>query len=66
MNNFLDKWRKAMGNLTDFVLIGHSYGAYVAGTYACWQPKHIKKLILLSPLGLKIAPKGWNKDSITV
>jgi pimeloyl-ACP methyl ester carboxylesterase len=52
----LEGWRVAMGNLTDFYLVGHSYGGYISGTYAALNPGHVKKLILLSPLGLKIRP----------
>jgi pimeloyl-ACP methyl ester carboxylesterase len=64
MINYLDKWRRAMGNLNEFYLVGHSYGAYLAGTFACWYPKVVKKLILLSPLGLKIAPEGYKLENM--
>jgi pimeloyl-ACP methyl ester carboxylesterase len=53
-----------MSNLTDFTLVGHSYGGYVAGTYASIYPQHVNKLILLSPLGLKIPPKNWNIEGM--
>lgn len=43
-----------MGNLTDFYLIGHSFGGYHVGLYACKYPQHIKKLILASPIGVKV------------
>lgn len=48
-----------MGNLTDFYLCGHSYGGYLSGTYAARYPQHIKKLLLLSPLGLKTRPENF-------
>ena len=55
---FMEKWRVAMKELDYFVLVGHSYGGYLAGTYASLHPQFIKKLILLSPLGLKFKPEG--------
>ena len=47
-----------MGNLTDFVLAGHSFGGYIAGNYAVKYHKHIKKLLLLSPIGIREPPIG--------
>lgn len=52
----LENWRIANDNLTNFYLAAHSYGAYLAGTYACKHPQHVRKLLLLSPLGVKLAP----------
>jgi pimeloyl-ACP methyl ester carboxylesterase len=34
MLGFLERWRVAMDSMTDFVLVGHSYGAYLAGSFA--------------------------------
>jgi pimeloyl-ACP methyl ester carboxylesterase len=56
--DFMEKWRVAMKDLDYFVLVGHSYGGYLAGTYASHYPQFIRKLILLSPLGLKFKPEG--------
>lgn len=38
--------------LTEFVIAGHSMGGYIAGNYAIKYQKHVKKLILLSPIGV--------------
>ena len=57
--DILEKWRVQMDNLTDFILCGHSYGGYLSGTYASKFPQHIKKLLLLSPLGLKTRPDNF-------
>jgi len=38
MIGYLEKWRIAIGNLTDFILAGHSYGGYISGTYASLYP----------------------------
>ena len=34
----VEKWRIAMGELTDFYLVGHSFGGYLAGLYASFHP----------------------------
>ena len=57
----IEKWRQKM-QLEGFILIGSSYGGYIAGTYASLYPQHIKKLILATPLGTKFAPEGWSPD----
>ena len=36
--DIMEKWRVEMGNLTDFILVGHSYGGYLSGTYASMFP----------------------------
>ena len=54
-----ESWRSTL-NLTDFYLAAHSFGGYVMGTYASKHPEHIKKLILLSPLGVKTRPDNFN------
>jgi pimeloyl-ACP methyl ester carboxylesterase len=41
--------------LESFCLIGHSQGGYIAGNYTVKYPQHIKKLILISPIGIKVA-----------
>ena len=56
MMTFLEQWRVAM-DITNFYLIGHSYGGFVAGNYASFYPQHVRKLILLSPLGCKPRPE---------
>ena len=50
--------------LTDFVLCCHSMGAYIGGHYACAYQKHIRKLIFLSPLGLRDDLKELYGDPI--
>ena len=36
--SFLEEWRIAMGGLSDFYLVGHSFGGYVSGLYALAYP----------------------------
>ncbi|XP_043707897.1 1-acylglycerol-3-phosphate O-acyltransferase-like isoform X3 [Telopea speciosissima] len=45
-----EEWRKAK-NLSNFVLLGHSFGGYVAAKYALKHPEHIQHLILVGPAG---------------
>lgn len=49
-----------MGNLTNFYLAAHSFGGYLFGTYAAAHPQHVRKLLLLSPLGTKAAPENFD------
>jgi pimeloyl-ACP methyl ester carboxylesterase len=35
---FLEKWRKAFGDLKGFFLAGHSFGGYICGHYVCKYP----------------------------
>ena len=55
-NEYMEKWRQKLG-LEDFYLVGHSLGAYLSGIYASKYPTRIRKLILLSPIGIK-----WRED----
>ncbi|KAL6522029.1 hypothetical protein OROMI_031906 [Orobanche minor] len=45
-----EEWRKAK-NLTNFILLGHSFGGYVAAKYALKHPEHVQQLILVGPAG---------------
>eukprot|EP01039_Chlorochromonas_danica_P006905 gene6905-7630_t len=42
--------------LTDFVLAGHSLGGFLSAKYALKYPKHIKGLVLISPVGVTNPP----------
>ena len=56
--NYIEKWRVKIGSITDFYLAGHSYGGYIAGHYALKYHQHIKKLLMISPLGVRVPPAG--------
>ena len=43
--------------LTDFFLVAHSFGGYLSGNYALKYNQHIRKLILLSPIGVRVKPE---------
>ncbi|KAK9713907.1 hypothetical protein RND81_06G058300 [Saponaria officinalis] len=46
----LEEWRKAK-NLNSFILLGHSFGGYVASKYALKHPEHVQHLILVGSAG---------------
>ena len=46
--------------LETFFLAGHSFGGYISGNYALRHPQRVKKLLLLSPLGMRVKPEGEN------
>jgi pimeloyl-ACP methyl ester carboxylesterase len=48
-----ERLKKEGSELKDFILCGHSLGGYFMGNYALKYPTYIKKLILLSPIGMR-------------
>ena len=71
--DYVEEWRiqfsrKVMKGveLKDFYLVGHSFGGYVVGNYALKHHDKIKKLILLSPLGLKLTDVAIDESGDTI
>jgi pimeloyl-ACP methyl ester carboxylesterase len=56
---WLELWRTKMC-LEDFVLAGHSFGGYVSGLYATKYHYHLRKLLLISPLGISKMPDDFD------
>ena len=52
--SYIEKWRIEIGDLKDFILAGHSFGGYIAGNYTVKYPQHVKKLLMLSPIGVRV------------
>lgn len=48
-----EEWRKAK-RLDNFILLGHSFGGYVAAKYALKHPEHVQHLILVGPAGFSV------------
>ena len=44
--------------ITGFYLAGHSFGGYIVGNYAVQYHRHVKKIILMSPIGVKERTSG--------
>ena len=67
---YFESWRVSMGKnfhgdgteeeFTDFYVGAHSFGGYTTGWYSVKYPQHIKKLILISPVGIRIPIEGEN------
>ncbi|MGH7641296.1 MAG: alpha/beta fold hydrolase [Candidatus Dormibacteria bacterium] len=60
-------WVRAMATVADqlglesFILVGHSVGGLAAGAFATAYPERVRRLVLLSPLGLeRRTPLRWN------
>ena len=47
----LETWRKKMG-LTNFFLLGHSLGGWLATQYALRYGQHVRQLLLANPAGI--------------
>lgn len=48
----VEQWRQD-NNLNKINLIGHSFGGFIAYHYALKYPEHIRKLALVSPIGVE-------------
>ena len=55
--DYIEKWRVKMNNLTGFYIAGHSFGGYIVGNYALKYKQHIKRTLLISPIGVRDPPK---------
>ena len=51
----LERWRRTM-QLDNVVLLGHSYGGYIAACYALAYPQYVDLLLLVSPVGVPAPP----------
>lgn len=57
----LEAWREKL-KLTDFFLACHSFGGFIGSHFALRNHKHIRKLVLLSPIGLRVPPSEETQE----
>ena len=50
----------------DYILLGHSFGGHLAARYAMAHPTKMKKLILLSPVGMQVKPEGYDQKRFSL
>jgi pimeloyl-ACP methyl ester carboxylesterase len=62
MSDALERWREDMG-IESFVLVGHSLGSHAASAYAVRFPSRVKRLFLVSPVAVGVAPRIARTDS---
>jgi pimeloyl-ACP methyl ester carboxylesterase len=48
--------------LQNFVLVGHSFGAYLAGCYSLKHPDRVKKIVFADPWGFPEVPPDFEKN----
>lgn len=48
----IEKWRIAVG-LDKFIILGHSFGGYLAASYAIQFPDHVAHVVLADPWGMQ-------------
>ena len=51
----IEEWRKKL-NLDKIILLGHSFGGYLATSYALKYPEYLEKLLLVDPWGMNQKP----------
>ena len=53
-------------DISEFYLVGHLLGGYLSSFYANKYPKHVKKQVILSPVGFSEKPNNFNLKCIEV
>jgi pimeloyl-ACP methyl ester carboxylesterase len=69
----LEAWRRAAG-IGDYVLVGHSFGGYIATCWALAHPQRCMRLVLVGSAGMQehnracLGPNGnpWNLEGLAL
>jgi pimeloyl-ACP methyl ester carboxylesterase len=61
----LEAWRKTM-QIEKLTILGHSFGGFISSLYTLKYPKHVEKLVLVSPIGIAPAFDRLRSKSVAI